>query len=117
MVSSVEATIDEPRVMFTNLDTCNRYWVVVTGHYCSNSGSTDPMFIEIYNSNPYKLDLTIADKTETCNSWIAKDPETKIADMEASLLMPTSDCGYNIPCFESSVWTCEDKEPLKVTFE
>ena len=114
---SIQATIQQPLAMFNNLDTCTRYWVVITGQYCTHTGSTEPMLVELFVSSPYKLNLTIGDKEDSCNLWIVKDTETKIADMEGGLLTPTSDCGYDILCFEGSMWKCDDKDPMKVIFE
>ena len=96
---------------------CNRYWVVITGRYCTHSGSTEPALIELYDVNPYQLTLTLGSKDEPCNTWITKDPEAKAIDMEEGLLIPTSLCGYEIPCFEGSTWKCMEKDPMKVTFE
>ena len=116
-VTSVQATIADPRANFTGLNTCSRYWVVITGQYCTHRGSSDPVLVGLYSVNPYEVTLTLGSKDSPCKSWVIKDPEMKAADMEKGLLIPTSDCGYNIPCFEGSGWKCTDEDPLKVTFE
>ena len=103
--------------MVKDLNTCSRYWVVVTAHYCSNSGSTEPTLIGLYESNPYELTLTLGDKDEPCKSWIMKDRETKTTDMEGVLTSRSSDCGFDISCFENSTWNCTAEDPLKVTFK
>lgn len=118
-INSVWTTFDQPRVTLRGLSTCSRYWFVITGRYCSHIGSTEPTLIEFFNYqvNPYQLNLTLGSKDETCKTWITKDPEAKASDMEAGLRIPTSLCGYSIPCFEGSKWKCTDKEPMNVTFE
>lgn len=116
-VASVQATIEQPQAIFRNLNTCNRYWVIITGRYCTNSGSSTPMLVELYKTYPYELTLSLDSKDGPCSSWIVKDPETKAADLEAGLRTPTSLCGFDIPCYEGSTWRCDEKDPLSVTFE
>lgn len=114
---SFQTTIDQPQKMFMGLNTCQRYWVVVTGRYCGKSGSTDPMLIGFQDANPYELTLTLGEKDGPCTSWIKNDPDTKVADMEAGLMIRSSECGFDIPCFDGSTWKCKGEGPLKVTFE
>ena len=84
-------------------------------------GSTDPTLIELNQVNPYELTLTLGDKSDTCKTWITKDPEAKASDMEQLLGTLASNftgpCQYNIPCFEDSAWKCTDEDQMKVTFE
>ena len=119
MAGSVQTTYEQPRVTLTNLNTCNRYWIVITGNDCGRSGSTEPVLIGLYedNVNPYELTVTLGNKDGTCNTWITENPKTKATDMEAGLLTPTSECGYNIPCYEASRWECTSDDPTKVTFK
>lgn len=107
--------------MLTGLSTCSRYWVVITGRYCSHSGSTDPTLIELNEVNPYELTLTLGGKNDICKTWITKNPEAKASDMEEALGSLASNftppCRYDIPCFEGSAWKCTDEDQMKVTFE
>ena len=119
MIDSVQTTFQQPQALLKGLDTCNRYWVVVSGSDCSRSGSAEPVLIELYedNINPYELTVTLGSKDKPCDSWITEDPETKARDMEAGLRIPTSDCGFSIPCYEQSRWECTDEDQMKVTFK
>ena len=89
----------------------------MTAHYCGVSGSTEPLIIGLHESNPYDLVLMLGDKDGPCKSWIMTDQETKAADMEAVLTSRSSDCGFDISCFENSTWNCTAEDPLKVTFK
>lgn len=119
MIGSVQTSFRQPRVPLIGLDTCYRYWVVVSGSDCSQSGSSEPVLLELYedNINPYELTVTLGSKDKACDTWITENPETKARDMEAGLRVPTSDCGFNIPCFEQSRWECTSEDQMKVTFK
>lgn len=99
------------------LNICNRYWVIVTGLYCTLFSSTQPILIDFYSSAQYELTVTLGSKDEACNTWITKDPELKAKDMETSLQNPVSDCGLSIPCFDQSRWECTNEDQMKVTFK
>ena len=116
-VGSLPATVDQPQVMLTDLDICSRYWVVITGFYCTRSSSTQPILIDIYSSAQYELTVSLGSKDKTCDTWVTEDPETKARDMETGLQSPVSDCGYNIPCFDQSRWECTNEDQMKVTFK
>ena len=75
------------------------------------------MLVELFDVNPYELTLTLDSKDGPCNAWITKNPETKANNMEEGLLIPASDCGFDLPCFEGSMWKCTDEDPTKVTFK
>ena len=116
-IGSLQATIEQPQVMLTGLDICSRYWVVITGLYCTRTGSTEPVLIDLHSTAPYELTLPLGGNDETCDTWVMEYPETKSSDMEAELWKPMSDCGFNIPCFEQSRWECKDEDQMKVTFK
>ena len=119
MIDSIQTSFQQPQVPLSGLNTCYRYWVVVSGSDCSQTGSADPVLLELYedNINPYELTVTLGSKDRACDTWITEDLETKVKDMEAGLRIPTSGCDLNIPCFEQSRWECTDEDPLKVTFK
>lgn len=100
-----------------DLESCNRYWVVISGHYCTLTGSTTPALVDYYSSAQYELTVTLGGKDEVCNTWVTENPEEKAMDMEVGLQKPASDCGFSIPCYEGSRWECTEGDPTKVTFK
>ena len=103
--------------MLTGLDICRRYWVVITGHYCARTGSTQPILIDISSTAQYELTLPLGSKDKTCGTWITEYPEAKASDMEVELRKTMTDCGFNIPCFERSRWECANADQTMVTFK
>ena len=118
-VGSLRTTFQQPQVSLRGLNTCNRYWIVITASDCSRSSSTDPSLIELFdnNINPYDITLTLGSRDEPCERWISVNPKAKAVDMESGLLAPTSECGFTIPCFDNSRWECTDEDSTKVTFK
>ena len=119
MVGSLQTTFLQPEVRLANLNTCYRYWVVITASDCGRSSSSDPTLVELYEDtvNPYDITLTLGDKDGPCVEWISAYPKAKVVDFESGLLGPVADCNLNIPCFDSSRWECTDEDSAKVTFK
>ena len=101
----------------SNLEVCNDYWVVATAIYCGRRFDSEPKLTGFNDAISFQVNAFFDDSGTTCGSWLAVDREQKIMDMERGLLAAEASCGFQIPCFKNSMWTCPDFNDTKITFQ
>lgn len=99
------------------LETCNNYWVVVTSVYCGRRSDSEPQLSGFKDARSFEVSVSLqGGDVPLCNEWIATDTQQKIMDMESGLRGAELSCGFQIPCFRNSMWSCSDDDNTKASF-
>ena len=100
-----------------NLDACTSYWTTVTAVNCGTKISSSSQLIGLKDPANYQLVANLASSVGLCSTWIADNTARKINDVENGLRLPLLLCGFSIPCYANSRWSCNTNDPTKATFE
>ena len=114
LVSSIRTT--DTQVIIQNLEPCTSYWTTVTAVNCGTKISSTPQLIGLKDPTSYQLVANLASSVGPCSTWITVNTARKVTDVENGLRLPLVLCGYTIPCFANSQWSCVANDPTKAIF-
>ena len=102
----------------SNLDPCLAYFVRVSAVNCGFRVTSDPMLLDLKDSAPFSMTLSIPMNLGTCNSWLALIGDRGIVDIHNSL-NDTSfrQCSTIAPCFAESTLNCSETDNSKAVFK
>ena len=89
----------------------------MTAVNCGTKISSTPQLIGLKDPERFTLVANLASSVGLCSTWITVNTERKISDVENGLRLPLVLCGFSIPCYAYSQWSCKDDDPSKATFE
>jgi hypothetical protein len=102
----------------SNLDPCLSYFVRVSAVNCGSRVTSDPMLLDLKDSAPFSMTLSVPVNLGTCNAWVASIGDRGIADIHNSLNSTSiARCGTIAPCFSESTLTCSETDNSKAVFK
>ena len=115
-VGSIRSVDANNRVSVRNLDACTGYWATITAINCGASITSTAKLIGLKDPQLYQLVASLASSVGPCNTWVNTNTARKISDVENGLRLPLLLCGFSVPCYGYSRWSCSPDEPSKATF-
>ena len=112
----IQSINNSNRVSIRNLDACTSYWATITAINCGARITSTAQLIGLKDPEQYELVATLASSVGPCNTWINTNTARKINDVENGLRLPLLLCGYSIPCYSNSQWSCNPDDQTKATF-
>lgn len=85
---------------------------------CGSRVASDPMLLDLKDSTPFSMTLSVPLNLGTCNAWVASIGDRGIADIHDSLNSTSiTQCGTIAPCFSESTLTCSETDNSKAVFK
>ena len=116
-VGMVQSIDESNQVSIRNLDACTGYWATVTAINCGAKISSEPQLIGLKDPQRYELVANLASSVGPCDTWINTNTARKVNDIENGLRLPLLLCGYSIPCYGYSQWSCNEGDTTKAVFK
>lgn len=115
-VGTIQSIDESNRVSIRSLDACTGYWATITAINCGATITSAARLIGLKDPEQYELVASLASSVGPCDTWVNTNTARKINDVENGLRLPLLLCGYSIPCYGYSQWSCNPNDPTKATF-
>ena len=116
-VGVIQSIDESNQVSIRNLDACTGYWATVTAINCGARITSTAQLIGLKDPQSYELVANLASSVGPCDTWINTNTARKITDLENGLRLPLLLCGFSIPCYGYSQWSCNADDPTKAIFK